>query len=503
MTTYFRVLDCTSGDQAAGQVEVMMLDPSIPCASGEFIGLVLLSSFVGLAYFILSIVVLIKMHKDNKIEIINVCIKLSAVLASVVMFANTRAIFMTVILSLFLVWNLIVLKLKFQTIPEGEKRRVANMVVGCISLMSVLFFFSVVVTFLFTLCEIFATQSQSKEYNLSLIPKKFISLKSVNCKDFRSEGDCTPRGGTHEDQCKWVNPGYYNHIDCQPNCQSNCQPKMDSERMSYRRSLEQEIVTLQSITIFLLCLSLIVIGISMGIAAKKTIEKMKKVTKRNKLTSLETKLLYPFLLIVRFVFAVLTRCACCRVGEEEEEEVEGGEQKEEKGIEMGDVASLGRNSSLELTQEVANPMNATGQGNKTFTVVGSLGGVQTAPMNTVDIKGALQLMYQTCAPNKLNKPGFVDNIVCHYSKKHGDNAWKQLCVTYQEVYHYDLEKYRADAAAQTAAQTAAQAAAKTTVETKTTTITMAPPWREILDPKSGRMYYYNSETNKTTWKRPK
>ena len=130
MTTYFRVLDCTSGEQAAGHVEVMMLDPSIPCASGEFIGLVLLSSFVGLAYFILSIVVLIKMHKDNKIEIINVCIKLSAVLASVVMFANTRAIFMTVILSLFLVWNLIVLKLKFQTIPEGkEKRRVVQY--GC------------------------------------------------------------------------------------------------------------------------------------------------------------------------------------------------------------------------------------------------------------------------------------------------------------------------------------------------------------------------------------
>ena len=335
---------------------------------------------------------------------------------------------------------------------------------------------------------------------MSLIPKKFISVKTVNCKGFNREEDCTPRGGTHEDQCKWVNPGYDNHMDT---TKPNCQPKIDSERVSYRRSLEQEIVTLQSITIFLLSLSLIVIGISMGIAAKKAIEKMKKVTKKNKLTSLETKLLYPFLLIVWFVFAVLTRGACCRVGEEGEEKevVEGKEQKEEEGIEMGNVA----NSSLELTQKVDNPMNATGQSNKTFTVGGTLG-VQTAPVNMDDIKGALQLMYQTCAPNKLNKPGFVDNIVAHYIKKHGDNAWKQLCVTYQEVYHYDLEKYRADAAAQTAAQAAAQAAAtKTTVETKTTTTTttMAPPWREVLDPKSGRMYYYNSETNKTTWKRPK
>lgn len=98
MTTYFRVFDCTT---AKPPYHVLMMDPSISCdrkADNNFIGLVLIAIFVGLAYFLLSIFVLWKIHKDNKFEICNTLLKVLAVFANVVMFAETRSIFMTVIL---------------------------------------------------------------------------------------------------------------------------------------------------------------------------------------------------------------------------------------------------------------------------------------------------------------------------------------------------------------------------------------------------------------------
>ena len=98
MTTYFRVLDCTT---AKPPHHVLMMDPSISCdgkADNNFIGLVLIAIFVGLAYFLLSLFVLWKIHKDNKFEICNTLLKVLAVFANVVMFAETRSIFMTVML---------------------------------------------------------------------------------------------------------------------------------------------------------------------------------------------------------------------------------------------------------------------------------------------------------------------------------------------------------------------------------------------------------------------
>ena len=156
--------------------------------------------------------------------------------------------------SLFLCLVLLAGFLKWQTVPE------------------------VVAMILFTICEIFATQSQGQEVMLRQIPPSSATIK-------QTVGNALTQSQLH------------------------------SANQIKTEQLEQNIAGLQWASIVFLSLSLIVILISVGIAARKAVTKVKKANKKNELTTLEKRLLFPVLLIVWPVTALLRCCFCC--GKEE------------------------------------------------------------------------------------------------------------------------------------------------------------------------------------------